>query len=102
MTKLEVARLLTIASMVDNRTVAPETVEAWWEVIGHLDFEPARLALVQHRRDSTEYLLPAHIVKGARAHLPELHARPDELFCPVHYGMPPRNCERCAEERQAS
>lgn len=62
MNKTQTAQMLTIASMVDSRTVAPETVEAWHEILGDLDFDMAREAMTRHRRESTDYLMPAHIV----------------------------------------
>lgn len=66
MNKLELSKLLTIASLVDNRTVTPETVEAWHAAIGHLGYNDSVDALNVHRRDSTEYLQPAHITAGVR------------------------------------
>ena len=73
MNKLELAQLLTIASAVDNRTVAPETVNAWHPIVGHLDYEIAVEAVQLHFAESDKYLLPAHVnacarrVKDARA-----------------------------------
>lgn len=64
MNKTETAKLLTIASMIDNRTVAPETVEAWHDVLGHLTYGLAKAAMSLHRRESTDYLMPAHITKN--------------------------------------
>lgn len=64
MNKTETAKLLTIASMIDNRTVAPETVEAWHDVLGHLPYGLAKEAMSLHRRESTDYLMPAHITKN--------------------------------------
>jgi len=64
MNKTETAKLLTIASMIDNRTVATETVEAWHMVVGHIDFDLAQEAMNLHWRESTEYLIPAHITKN--------------------------------------
>lgn len=42
------------------------TIQAWWEILSHLDFRDAMNGLIQHRRESTEYLMPAHIIKQAR------------------------------------
>lgn len=66
MNKAEVAKLLTIASMVDNRTVAAETVEAWHMALEKLDFDIAKKAIARHWQESTDYLLPAHIVANSR------------------------------------
>ena len=62
----EVSVLLGKASLVDSRVVDEATVQAWWEILSHLDFRDAMNGLIQHRRESTEYLMPAHIVKQAR------------------------------------
>jgi hypothetical protein len=64
MNKTEVAKLLTMASAIDNRTVGTETVEAWFMVIGELDFEDATTVMFQHFRNSTEYLTPRQIIIG--------------------------------------
>lgn len=90
MTELEVAKLLTMASIIDNRKIAPETVKEWHRVIGHLDYDTALAAMEMHFGESTVYLLPAHIAGNARrvreqrhpASLPpqreyEAHPRPD-------------------------
>jgi len=64
MNKTEVAKLLTMASAIDNRTVGTETVEAWFIVIGEFDFEDASEAMFTHFRSSDEYLTPHKIVLG--------------------------------------
>ena len=63
MNKAEVAELLAIASVVDNRTVATETVNVWHAAIGHIDYDVAVEALNLFRQESTDYLVPAHIVQ---------------------------------------
>jgi hypothetical protein len=64
MNKTEVAKLLTMASAIDNRTVGTETVEAWFMVLGDLDFEDSTAVMFQHFRNSTEYLTPRQIIVG--------------------------------------
>ena len=66
MNQTEVAKLLTVASAIDNRTVADEQVIAWHAALRHLPYDVAQEALVRHFRDSTEYLLPGHITKQAK------------------------------------
>lgn len=39
------------------------TVQTWWEILGHLPLGDALNALLIHRRESTEYVQPAHIIK---------------------------------------
>lgn len=72
MNKAETAKLLAVASAVDNRNVTPPMVEAWHEAVWSVSYEDARLALAQHRRSSTEYLQPAHIVQLAEAMSPDV------------------------------
>ena len=66
MNKLELAQLLTIASAIDNRTVSPETVEVWHPIVAHIEFDIAVEAVQLHFKESDKYLLPAHVVAGAR------------------------------------
>lgn len=61
MDKLELSKLLIAASVIDHRNVEPETVDMWHEVIGHLQVEYAFAAVIEHFRESTDYLKPAHI-----------------------------------------
>lgn len=61
MNKTEMAKLLTMASAIDNRKIGTETVEAWFMVIGDIEFEIAVEALKTHFNDSSEYLIPNHI-----------------------------------------
>ena len=67
MNKTEVAKLLTMASAIDNRTVGTETVEAWYMVIGDLDFDDCTSVMFQHFRSSGEYLTPRQIILGVEA-----------------------------------
>jgi hypothetical protein len=62
----ETAQLLAVASSIDNRIVDQMTVGAWQEAVGHLSYTDCREALAMHRRESTEYLVPAHIVAGVK------------------------------------
>lgn len=61
MNRNEVIDLLTIIAAVDNRQVGQITVEAWLDAIGDLAFTDCREAVRQHRRTSTEWLMPAHV-----------------------------------------
>lgn len=67
MNKTEVAKLLTMASAIDNRTVGVETVEAWFLVIGDLDFDDATTAMFSHFRSTTDYLTPRQIILGVES-----------------------------------
>lgn len=62
MLKSETAQLLGKAALIDNRKVDAATVEAWHEIIGHIDYQTAMAALTIHRGSSPDYLQPAHII----------------------------------------
>lgn len=66
MLKSQMAELLVIASAVDPIRTDELTVEAWYEVVGHLDYGVARAALREHRASSTDPVKPAHILALAR------------------------------------
>lgn len=61
MTRAEVAMLLGLAAARDRRTVGETDVAAWHTDLGDLTFEEAREALNQHFRESTAWLMPAHL-----------------------------------------
>jgi len=50
----------------DNRQVDQLTLEEWFDTIGHLDFPAAVAGVRLHRQESTEYLMPAHVIRNAR------------------------------------
>lgn len=66
MTPAETAKLLSKAALIDSRHIDRETVTAWHEIIGHLDYNDAMTALNIHRRMSIEYLMPAHIINNIK------------------------------------
>lgn len=63
----ETAKVLAKIQLGDNRVVSDLVVQEWHDVIGFLRFDDAVEAVRRHRRESAEYLLPAHVVAGARA-----------------------------------
>lgn len=67
MKKSEVLKLLTIASAFDNRRPTDEQVDAWFAVIGDLDYSDSEQAVREHFRESTDWMLPGHVVAGVRA-----------------------------------
>lgn len=64
MNGLEMKRLLAKISLGDNRQVDQLVIDDWFETIGHLTYPDAYQAVVVHRQESTEYLMPAHITRG--------------------------------------
>lgn len=63
----EMVDLLSLISARDNRTVGRATVLAWLEDLDGIDFRDARRAVTQHYRESTDWLMPAHIRDHVRA-----------------------------------
>lgn len=59
--------LLTRIQVLDNRQVDRMTAEAWWPLIGALDYQDAVTALETHFREYPDvYLKPGHLVQGVR------------------------------------
>jgi len=64
----ETAAVLAKIKLGDNRQVdnAGLVLNEWHDAIGDLEYTDAIAAVVLHRRESTEYLMPAHIRVGAK------------------------------------
>lgn len=62
----ETDRLLTVIHNIDNRRIDDATVLVWHEVLRDMSFDDCLVAVTRHFRESTDYLMPAHIVRGAR------------------------------------
>jgi len=64
----EVSAVLVKIQLGDNRHVDKEglVLRDWFDSIGDLNYSDAIAAVVLHRRESTEYLMPAHIRVGAK------------------------------------
>jgi hypothetical protein len=63
----ETKMLLSEISSVDNRKLDESLAVSWQAIIGHLDFEMAKSALILARQDSTiNYLEPRHIVAWSK------------------------------------
>ena len=63
----ETKMLLKEIAAVDNRKLDESLAVAWQAIIGHLDFETAKSALVLARQDATvNYLEPRHIVSWSK------------------------------------
>lgn len=59
----QTAALLAKIKLGDNREVTELVIMEWHDTIGHLPYEDAVDAVRVHRRDSTEYLMPAHVAR---------------------------------------
>jgi len=64
----ETAAVLAKIKLGDNRQVdnAGFVLNEWHDAIGDLEYSDAIAAVVLHRRESTDYLMPAHIRIGAK------------------------------------
>jgi hypothetical protein len=63
----QIARLLTQASLVDNRRISEAHVEQWWRILNGCTYEEAELAVVEHFRNSSDYLQPRHVMTIVKA-----------------------------------
>lgn len=64
MTPEDCAKVLTKIQVGDNRQADRITLAEWFDNIGDLPYEDCLLAVSMHRRDSLDYLQPAHIRKN--------------------------------------
>jgi hypothetical protein len=62
----EAAALLAVASGIDNRKPSAEAAESWAKTLKSLPLEDCREAVYDHYRESTDFLMPAHIVERVR------------------------------------
>jgi hypothetical protein len=64
----EVSAVLAKIKLGDNRQIDDKglVLRDWFDSIGDLNYSDAIAAVVLHRRESTEYLMPAHIRVGAK------------------------------------
>ncbi|MDJ1370656.1 hypothetical protein [Gulosibacter molinativorax] len=62
----ETAQVLAKIQLGDNRQVDELTVREWHDTIGHLEFVDAIAAVKEHRQMTADYLMPAHVIGGAR------------------------------------
>lgn len=81
----EVIDLLTTAAAFDRRTVGEADVIAWQSAVGDLDFPDARDAVVQHYRNTRDWIMPSDVrrlvkaIRDARLTLAPVPAPPAEL-----------------------
>jgi hypothetical protein len=62
----ETAAVLAKIKLGDNREVTELVVAEWHDTIGHLSYPEAVAAVKLHRQESTDYLMPAHVIRNAR------------------------------------
>lgn len=67
MTKTELKELMEYLAAIDNRQLTPEKMRGWFDIIGYLDFNVAKQALIEAQRDpAISYVEPKHIIAYSR------------------------------------
>lgn len=72
MNREETAKILTEASLVDNRRITEAHVEQWWRTLADLSFEECQRAVVEHYKQTNDWLQPSHLRKLVKKHREEL------------------------------
>lgn len=62
----QTAAVLAKIQLGDNREVTSLVLQEWHDTIGDLDYDDAVEAVRMHRKDSTAYLMPAHVRENVR------------------------------------
>ncbi len=63
----EAFKLLTLASLRDNRTVTQMHAQAWAADLGDVAYRDAEGAVSAHYADTSDWMMPAHVRAHARA-----------------------------------
>lgn len=73
--------VLAVAAAFDNRTVGDADCTAWYRVIGHLDQREAEEAIIAHYSETTDRIMPAHVLNrvGKLRALRIAHAGPEAV-----------------------
>lgn len=66
MNRAEVAAVLSLCSAFDSRTIGEADVLAWHEILGHVPFADARVAVTQHYAAESKRAMPADVLAGVR------------------------------------
>lgn len=76
----QVSNVLACAAAFDNRTIGTADIIAWWRVIGHLSQGEAEDAVIAHYTESTDRIMPGHILaRVKKIHAERLGRTPDAL-----------------------
>lgn len=103
MNKKEIGQLLTMAALVDNRTVTPEACLMWHDIIGYLSYDAAVAAMKEHYAETSEWIMPAHIANRVRAKnraaLPQTMSEEAPPSCPEghHKRLSDGTCLHCTD-----
>lgn len=66
MNEPEAFQLLTLASARDGRKVSPSVAKVWAGDLSDIDLDEAVEAARMHYRESTEWLMPRHVIACTR------------------------------------
>jgi hypothetical protein len=66
MNEPEAFQLLTLASARDGRKVSPSVAKVWAGDLARVDLDVAVEAATIHYRESSEWLMPSHVIRNAR------------------------------------
>lgn len=93
MTPADAAALLTIAAAYDNRKPDGDAAEAWALALDGLEYLECRDIIVQHYRESREWIMPADVVAGVRVlrkqRFDEFRRTYGNLMPPAHLNADP-------------
>jgi len=79
----ETAKLLARAQLIDNRRIDEAVILEWHQYVADIALPVALEALTLHRQESTEYLVPAHIVRNVERILTAPESPEDEWGNPL-------------------
>lgn len=63
----EAGELIALISAYDNRKMSEEVSAAWFDLLNPYTLAEAKHAVKKHFHESTEYLMPAHVVRIIKA-----------------------------------
>lgn len=108
MQKTECAALLREIAAIDNRKIDQEVLDAWFAVIGYLNYEVALNALHMARKDDrVTWLEPKHIISWSREARDKVEReqsdtpKVEDVFGPVPYcphGIVLAGCLPCCRD----
>lgn len=101
MTRDEVVKVLARVQMDDNRQVDRVVVQSWVEEIGDLDFQDALDAVVMHRRETTAWLMAAHVRENVRR-IRYARERAERVAAPKAIRAPEITLDREAFEKETN
>jgi hypothetical protein len=79
-TPADAAELLTLAASFDRRSIGEADALAWADALGDLDRAECTDAIRAHYRESTDWLMPAHIRERVKARRAAEHERRHSLM----------------------